>query len=98
MTDNSCELVIRGEEGYCPSHPDIAAGLTVAQNAALYINSTDTSWLKIVGDGETAYPIHVSGSILNKVMLPIIDFMTCGLCFDTISRRVQGIQDHVSRS
>jgi mannuronan 5-epimerase len=34
------------------------AGLTVAQNAALYINSTDTSWLKIVGDGETAYPIH----------------------------------------
>ena len=39
------------------------AGLTVAQNAALYINSTDTSWLKIVGDGETAYPIHVSGEL-----------------------------------
>ena len=39
------------------------AGLTVAQNAALHINSTDTSWLKIVGDGETAYPIHISGSL-----------------------------------
>jgi mannuronan 5-epimerase len=39
------------------------AGLTVAQNATLYINSTDTSWLKIVGDRETAYPIHISGSL-----------------------------------
>jgi mannuronan 5-epimerase len=39
------------------------AGLTVAQNAILYINSTDTSWLKIIGDGNTAYPILISGSL-----------------------------------
>jgi hypothetical protein len=39
------------------------AGITVAENAALYINSTDTSWLKIIGDGITAYPIHISGSL-----------------------------------
>jgi mannuronan 5-epimerase len=39
------------------------AGLTVAQNAILYINSTDTSWLKIIGDGITVHPIHVSGSL-----------------------------------
>ena len=24
MTDNSCELLIKGEDGYCPWHPDIA--------------------------------------------------------------------------
>jgi len=39
------------------------AGITVAQNATLYINSTDTSWLKILADGETAHPILVSGSL-----------------------------------
>lgn len=39
------------------------AGITVAENATLYINSSDTSWLKIISDGETAYPIHVSGSL-----------------------------------
>jgi mannuronan 5-epimerase len=39
------------------------AGITVAENAALYVNSTDTSWLKIIGDGITAYPIHISGSL-----------------------------------
>jgi mannuronan 5-epimerase len=39
------------------------AGITVAENATLYINSSDTSWLKIIGDGETAYPILVSGSL-----------------------------------
>ena len=38
------------------------AGITVAQNATLYINSTDTSWLKILADEETAHPILVSGS------------------------------------
>ncbi|MPZ07798.1 MAG: hypothetical protein GEU26_15530, partial [Nitrososphaeraceae archaeon] len=27
------------------------AGITVAENATLYINSTDTSWLKILADG-----------------------------------------------
>lgn len=39
------------------------SGITVAQNAILYINSSDTSWLKILGDGETAYPILISGSL-----------------------------------
>jgi mannuronan 5-epimerase len=39
------------------------AGITVAQNATLYINSSDTSWLKILGDGETAYPILISGGL-----------------------------------
>jgi parallel beta-helix repeat protein len=39
------------------------SGITVAQNAILYINSSDTSWLKILADGETAYPILISGSL-----------------------------------
>jgi hypothetical protein len=39
------------------------AGISVSQNATLYINSTDTSWLKIIADGETAHPIIVSGSL-----------------------------------
>lgn len=39
------------------------AGITIAENAILYINSSDTSWLKIIADGETAYPIYVSGSL-----------------------------------
>jgi mannuronan 5-epimerase len=39
------------------------AGITVAPNAALHINSTDTSWLKIIGDGNTALPIRISGSL-----------------------------------
>ena len=39
------------------------SGITVAQNAVLYINSSDTSWLKIFGDGETAYPILISGGL-----------------------------------
>ena len=39
------------------------AGITIAQNAILYINSSDTSWLKILADEETAYPIHVSGGL-----------------------------------
>jgi mannuronan 5-epimerase len=39
------------------------AGITVAQNVTLYINSSDTSWLKILGDGETAYPILISGGL-----------------------------------
>ena len=39
------------------------AGITVAENAALYINSSDTSWLKISADGVTAHPILVSGSL-----------------------------------
>ncbi len=39
------------------------AGITVAENAALYINSSDTSWLKISADGVTANPIRISGSL-----------------------------------
>jgi poly(beta-D-mannuronate) C5 epimerase len=39
------------------------AGMVIEQGTILYINSTDTSWLKIAADGETAYPILVSGSI-----------------------------------
>jgi mannuronan 5-epimerase len=38
-------------------------GITVAEGATLYINSSDTSWLKILADEETAYPIHVSGGL-----------------------------------
>ena len=39
------------------------SGITVAQNAILYINSSDTLWLKILADEETAYPILISGSL-----------------------------------
>lgn len=39
------------------------AGVTVAENSTLYVNSTDTLWLKIVADGETAYPIQVLGGL-----------------------------------
>jgi parallel beta-helix repeat protein len=39
------------------------SGITVAQESILYINSSDTSWLKILADGETAYPILISGSL-----------------------------------
>jgi parallel beta-helix repeat protein len=39
------------------------AGIVIEQGATLYINSTDTSWLKVNADGETAYPILVSGSL-----------------------------------
>jgi mannuronan 5-epimerase len=39
------------------------AGIEVAPNAILYINSTDTSWLKIAADEETAHLIHILGSL-----------------------------------
>lgn len=39
------------------------AGVVIEEGATLYINSTDTSWLRIVADGETAHPILVSGSL-----------------------------------
>jgi mannuronan 5-epimerase len=41
------------------------AGIEISKNATLYLNSTDTSWLKVIADGERhpAYPIHVSGSL-----------------------------------
>jgi hypothetical protein len=38
-------------------------GIVVAEDAILYIDSTDTSWLKIVSDGETTYAIHVLGGL-----------------------------------
>ncbi len=39
------------------------ANIVVAEDATLYINSTDTSWLKIAADGNTAYEIHVLGGL-----------------------------------
>ena len=39
------------------------ANIVVAEDATVYINSTDTSWLKIVSDGETAYGIRVLGGL-----------------------------------
>ena len=39
------------------------AGIMIEQDATLYINSTDTSWLKIAADGETVYGIHVMGGL-----------------------------------
>ena len=32
-TDNECELLIRGPEGYCPFHPDIAGCVNFLHNA-----------------------------------------------------------------
>jgi mannuronan 5-epimerase len=39
------------------------ANIVVAEDATLYINSTDTSWLKIAADGKTAYEIRVLGGL-----------------------------------
>jgi mannuronan 5-epimerase len=39
------------------------AGIEVAPNAILYINSTDTSWLKVAADGKAAHLIHILGSL-----------------------------------
>jgi parallel beta-helix repeat protein len=39
------------------------AGIIIEQDATLYINSTDTSWLKIAAEGETAYDIYVMGGL-----------------------------------
>jgi parallel beta-helix repeat protein len=39
------------------------AAIVVAKDATLYINSTDTSWLKIVSDREGANGIHVLGGL-----------------------------------
>jgi parallel beta-helix repeat protein len=39
------------------------AGITIEKDATLHINSTDVIWLKIVGDGESAHVIRVSGSL-----------------------------------
>jgi mannuronan 5-epimerase len=37
--------------------------ITIGEDAMLYINSTDTTWLKMVGDEETAHALKVSGSL-----------------------------------
>jgi parallel beta-helix repeat protein len=39
------------------------AGMVVEEGATFYINSTDTSWLKIAADGETAHAILVLGDL-----------------------------------
>jgi parallel beta-helix repeat protein len=39
------------------------AGMIIEQGATFYINPTDTSWMKIAADGQTAYSILVSGSL-----------------------------------
>src|SRR5688500_5610053 len=39
------------------------ANIEVANDAILYVNSTDTSWLKILTDGKNAYLIHIKGSL-----------------------------------
>jgi mannuronan 5-epimerase len=39
------------------------ANLTISKGATFYVNSTDTSWLKIISDGTTAYSIDVHGSL-----------------------------------
>jgi mannuronan 5-epimerase len=54
--------IIRRDEGSDKGWV-LNAGITVPNNATLYINSSDTSWLKIIADGETTYPIFVSGSL-----------------------------------
>jgi hypothetical protein len=38
-------------------------GIVIEEDATLYINSTDTSWLKIVADGKTEYGIRVLGGL-----------------------------------
>ena len=39
------------------------AGIVVADKATLYINSTDTTWLKINADGDTEHIIEVYGNL-----------------------------------
>jgi poly(beta-D-mannuronate) C5 epimerase len=41
------------------------AGIEITKNSTLFINSTDTSWLKIIGngDGKSPHVIHVFGSL-----------------------------------
>jgi len=39
------------------------ANLKISQGATVYINSTDTAWLKIISDGTAAYGIDVHGSL-----------------------------------
>jgi mannuronan 5-epimerase len=41
----------------------LSANMTIAKGATFYINRTDTTWLKIIADGTTVYPIQVFGSL-----------------------------------
>ena len=61
--DVDVDTISRNIDGDSGNVWQLNAGIAVAQNATLYINSTDTSWLKILADGETAHPILVSGNL-----------------------------------
>src|ERR671910_3387467 len=61
--DVDVDTISRNIDGDSGNVWQLNAGITVAQNATLYINSTDTSWFKILADGETAHPILVSGNL-----------------------------------
>jgi mannuronan 5-epimerase len=61
--DVDVDTISRNIDGDSGNVWQLNAGIAVAPNATLYINSTDTSWLKILADGETAHPILVSGSL-----------------------------------
>src|SRR5215216_1097937 len=87
---------------YCKETTDgvwlLNAGIIIEQGATLYINSTDTSWLKIAADGQTAYPILVSGSlkidcIVNSCIL--LSFPTKSL-ISTVPFLVIGMLAHAS--
>lgn len=53
MTDNSCELVIRGEEGYCPFHPDIAGCVDFLNNVTNKRTENPMSACAGMGDPRT---------------------------------------------
>jgi mannuronan 5-epimerase len=61
--DVDLDVISRDINGDSGNVWQLNAGITVAENATLYINSTDTSWLKIIADGESAHPITVSGNL-----------------------------------
>ena len=77
------------------------AGIVIEHGATLYINSTDTSWLKINADGETAYPILISGSLkIDSVKVTSWNPDTNGYATTEDSHREGvdvevGIQDHI---
>ncbi len=53
------------------------AGIIVANQATLYINSTDTSWLKINADGDTSNGIEVHGRLkVDSVKITSWDLQT----------------------
>jgi hypothetical protein len=53
MTDNSCELVIRGEKSFCPSHPDIVACVDFLNNATNKQTESPLSVCAGMGDPRT---------------------------------------------